>query len=278
MGEIILGMSVAHSPRIAHPEKAGPVFQELIAAMRRAGETLRAIKPDAAVIVSSHWVTSFNLYVDSSPRHRGTLTAMECPDLLRAIPYDFPGDPGLAESIAEHGRKTGLPVVASSEPSYVLDYGVVNALKYLTPNGEIPVVPASVCLASDLDESAKFGEVIRTAILASKKRVAVISSAAFAHNLVRGPEKWPTPEEQAIDRHMIDILLRGQIATAKSLLPSFAARAKYEMGGRQLATLLGALGSDDYTGELYGYGPSSGSGNPVILLQPNRKHMKSAAA
>jgi 3,4-dihydroxyphenylacetate 2,3-dioxygenase len=159
-----------------------------------------------------------------------------------------------------------------------LDYGVVNALKYLTPNGEIPVVPASVCLASNLDESAKFGEAIRAAILAGKKRVAVISSAAFAHNLVRGPEKWPTPEEQAIDRHMIDILLQGQIATAKSLLPSFAARAKYEMGGRQLATLLGALGGDDCTGELYGYGPSSGSGNPVILFKPNRKSLKSAAA
>lgn len=267
MGDVILGMSVAHTPRIAHPDKAGPVFKDLIDAMYRVGDSLRAIAPDVVVIVSAHWVTSFNLYVDANPRHRGTLTAMECPDMLRAIPYDFPGDPELARAIVDQGRKAGLPVIANDEPSYVLDYGTVNAMKYLTPKGEIPVIPASVCLASDLDESAKFGEAIRNAIIASNKRVAVVSSAAFSHNLVRGPEKWPTPEEQAIDRHMIDLLLPGgQLATAKALLPSFAARAKFEMGGRQLATLLGAL-TDDFTGELYGYGPSSGSGNPVILFQ-----------
>jgi len=270
MGEIVLGMSVAHTPRIAYPEKAGAVFQELIGAMRRAGETLRAVKPDAVVLVSSHWVTSFNLYVDSSPRHRGTLTAMECPDLLRAIPYDFAGDAVLADAIAEHGRNDGLPVIACDEPTYVLDYGTVIALRYLIADSGIPVVPVSSCLASNTDESVKFGQAIRSAALAGSKRVVIISSAAFAHNLVRGPEKWPTPEEQAIDKHMISLLLPGgQLATAKALLPGFASRAKYEMGGRPLATLLGAL-TDDYRGELYGYGPSSGSGNPVIVFRPDR--------
>jgi 3,4-dihydroxyphenylacetate 2,3-dioxygenase len=278
MGEVILGMSVAHTPRIAHPDKAGPAFKDLIDAMYRAGDRLREIAPDALVIASAHWVTSFNLYVDANTRHRGTLTAMECPDLLRAIPYDFPGDPELARSIVEHGRNAGLPVGTNDEPSYVLDYGTVNALKYLTPNGEIPAIPVSACLASDLDESARFGEAIRAAVLASGKRVAVVSSAAFAHNLVRGPEKWPTPEEQAIDRHMIDILLPGgQIGTARTLLPSFAARAGYEMGGRPLATLLGAL-TDEYSGELYGYGPSSGSGNPVILFQRAQDQRRAATA
>lgn len=273
MGKIVLGMSVAHTPRIAYPEKADPVFQELIAAMRRAGETLRSTKPDVVVLASAHWVTSFNLYADSAPRHRGTLTAMECPDLLRAIPYDFVGDAELANAIVEQGRNDGLPAIACDEPTHILDYGTVVALKYLVANSEIPVVPVSSCLASNIDESAKFGLAIRAAVLAGKKRVAVISSAAFAHNLVRGPEKWPTPEERAIDEHMIDLLLPGgQLATAKALLPGFASRAKYEMGGRPLATLLGAL-TDEYRGELYGYGPSSGSGNPVIVFRPDRRSM-----
>lgn len=273
MGEIILGMSVAHTPRIAFPEKAGTVFQELIAAMRRAGETLRSMKPDAVVLASAHWVTSFNLYADSAPRHRGTLTAMECPDLLRAIPYDFAGAPELADAIAEQGRKQGLPVVACDEPTYVLDYGTVIALRYLLADSGIPVVPVSSCLASNVDESAAFGQAIRSAVQAGDKRVAMISSAAFAHNLVRGPEKWPTPEEQAIDKHMIGLLLPGgQLKTAQALLPGFAARAKYEMGGRPLATLLGAL-TDTYRGELYGYGPSSGSGNPVIVFRPDHRSL-----
>lgn len=264
-GEIVLGMCCAHTPRIAAPERAGAAFQDLIAAMGRAGETLRARKLDAAVLISAHWVTSFNLYVEGSKRHKGILTAMECPDLLRAIPYDFPGDPELADAIAAEGKAVGLPVIASDEPSYVEDYGTVIALKYLTPDGEIPIIPVSACLASTLGECFQFGEAIRAAIEKTGRRAAVISSAAFAHNLVRGPERWPTEEEQAVDRHMIELLNEGRLDTARSLLPTFAARAQYEMGGRPVATLLGALG-EGFRSEYYGYGPSSGSGNPVLIF------------
>ena len=43
-----------HTPRIAFPDKAGSVFQELIAAMPRAGDTLRASKPDAVGLSAIH--------------------------------------------------------------------------------------------------------------------------------------------------------------------------------------------------------------------------------
>lgn len=269
-GTISLGLAVAHTPRISKPEAAAPVWRDLIAAMRNAGEALRANAPDAVVLVSTHWVTSFNIYADAAPRHRGILTAAECPDLLRAIPYDMPGDPALAEAIAAQGKALGMPAIACDEPTHMLDYGTVIAMQYLTPENTIPVVPIPVCLASDIRECFALGGAIRTAIEQSGKRVAVISSSAFAHNLVRGPETWPTEEEQGIDRHMIGLMSDPQTAaTARAVFPSFAARAKYEMGGRAVATLLGALG-DDFRGTLIGYGPSSGSGNPVIIFERAR--------
>lgn len=265
-GDLFFGLCAAHSPRIAFPEKAGPVWQDLIQAMRHASETLLDRKPDVAVLVSAHWVTSFNIYVEASARHKGILTAMECPDLLRAIPYDFPGDPELAQAIVERGKSHGLPMIATDEPSYVEDYGTVIALKYLTPNGEIPIVPLPVCLMSTLEECFTLGESIREAVEATGRRAAIISSSAFAHNLVRGPEREPTPAERAVDNHMIELFKEGRMATARALLPTFAHQAQYEMGGRCVATLLGALG-DGWRGTYYGWGPSSGSSNPVIVFE-----------
>jgi len=264
-GEIIVGVCAAHSPRIAFPEKAGPVWHDLIAAMRRAADTLAERKPDVVVIVSAHWVTSFNIYVEASARHKGILTAMECPDLLRAIPYDFPGDPELAHAIVERGKALGIPVIATDEPSYVEDYGTIICLQYLTPKWDVPVVSLSACLMSSLDECMQFGAAVREAVEQTGRRAAVVSSSAFAHNLVRGPETWPTPQERAVDDHLIELMTQGRLDTARALLPTFAHQACYEMGGRCIATLLGALG-DGWKGTFYGYGPSSGSGNPVIIF------------
>jgi 3,4-dihydroxyphenylacetate 2,3-dioxygenase len=264
-GEIIVGICAAHSPRIAFPDKSGEVWHPLIAAMRRAADTLAERKPDVVILASAHWVTSFNVYVEASPRHRGTLTAMECPDLLRAIPYDFPGDPELAQAIVERGKAAGMPVIATDEPSYVEDYGTIICLQYLTPKWDVPVVSLPVCLMSTLDESMQLGAAIREAVEQTGRRAAVVSSSAFAHNLVRGPERWPTAEEKAVDDHMIELMTEGRLATARALLPTFAHQAQYEMGGRAIATLLGALG-DGWKGTFYGYGPSSGSGNPVIIF------------
>lgn len=264
-GEIVVGICAAHSPRIAFEEKAGPVWHDLIGAMHRASETLAARKPDVIVLASAHWVTSFNIYVEASARHKGVLTAMECPDLLRAIPYDFPGDPELAQAIVERGKAAGMPVIATDEPSYVEDYGTIICLRYLTPKWDIPVVSIPVCLMSSLEESMEFGAAIREAVEQTGRRAAIVSSSAFAHNLVRGPERWPTPDERAVDDHMIELMTQGRLSTARALLPTFAQQAHYEMGGRTIATLLGTLG-DGWKGTFYGYGPSSGSGNPVIIF------------
>lgn len=266
-GDIALGLCVSHTPRVAFPEKAAPVFQDMIEAMRHAGRTLRDREPDVIVLISAHWVTTFNIYVDSSEWHRGILTAMECPDILQSIPYDFPGDSDLARAIAADASAAGIPVVAFDESNYVEDYGTIIPLRYLTPDENIPVVPISTCLTSTLEECLAFGEVIREAVKKTGRRAAVVASSAFAHNVVRGPETWPTPEERTVDEHMIELLTGNRLTTARELLPSFANRAKYEQGGRPLATLLGALGKG-YRGSLYGYGPSSGSGNPIIAFEP----------
>jgi 3,4-dihydroxyphenylacetate 2,3-dioxygenase len=266
-GKIVLGLCVPHTPRIADPAASGAVFQPMVAAMRRAGATLRAHAPDAVILLSAHWATTFKPYVDVAARHHGMLTAMECPDLLGSIAYDFPGDADLGARIAGHALAAGIPAVATAEPNHVLDYGTILPLRYLIPDQNLPVVPISSCVLSSLAEYMRFGAAIRAAVEESDRRVAIVASSAFAHNLVRGPEIWPTAEEKSIDDHLIHLLTTGELAEARAILPAFVTRAKYEMGGKPIAALLGALG-DGFRGEFYAYGPSSGSGNPVLAFEP----------
>jgi len=266
-GRIVLGLCVPHTPRIVDPLGAGAVFQPMVAAMRRAGATLRAHGPDAVILISAHWATTFNPYVDVADRHRGTLTAMECPDLIGSLAYDFPGDTELGMEIVASARAAGIPAIATREPHYVLDYGTIVPVRYLVPDENLPVIPISSCPLSSIAEYLSFGAAIRSAVETSDRRVAIVASSAFAHNLVRGPETWPTAQERAIDDHLIALLTHGELAEARALLPAFATGAKYEMGGKPIAALLGALG-DGYRGEFYAYGPSSGSGNPILAFAP----------
>ena len=95
----------------------------------------------------------------------------------------------------------------------------------------------------------------------------VIASGALSHTLVRGPERWPSDECQALNRKFIELVTQGKGGEIKSFFPGFVKDAEVEMGGRHLAVLLGATGGL-FRGKLHAYGPSSGSGNAVVSLLP----------
>jgi 3,4-dihydroxyphenylacetate 2,3-dioxygenase len=85
---------------------------------------------------------------------------------------------------------------------------------------------------------------------------------------VRNPASWPSADDQALDRRFVALLCGGRIDAARHMLDDFAAAAQVEMGGRNIATMLGVLdgvAGDRLGGEEYGeYGPSSGAGHTNI--------------
>jgi 3,4-dihydroxyphenylacetate 2,3-dioxygenase len=99
----------------------------------------------------------------------------------------------------------------------------------------------------------------------SGKRVVFVASSALSHRLVRDPASWPTEENQALDRRFVAMLEAGWTSKARQFLAGFAAEAQVEMGGRNIASMLGVLDgipSEQLTGREFGeYGPSSGAGH-----------------
>ena len=73
---------VAHVPTLSRAEIT-PEFQNtLVEGERRLGERLRALKPDLWVVVSTHWVSTFNWFATLQVNHEGICVADEAPDLI----------------------------------------------------------------------------------------------------------------------------------------------------------------------------------------------------
>jgi 3,4-dihydroxyphenylacetate 2,3-dioxygenase len=267
MGEIVGALIVTHTPRIANEATAPEFTREMIRGMHELEGVVARLRPDVIVQSSTHWVTTFNHYALSHKRHKGVLTSSEAPEIIAGMPYDFPGDPELAEAIAKKANEAGAPAIASAAEPFMLEYGTVNPIQYLTPKFDVPVVPLSCCLMANIAECLRFGEAVGAAVRASSRRAVVVASGALSHKLVRGPSTWPTEENQKLDRQFIDMVTHGRADEIKTFFPNFCKTTQAEMGGRHVAMLLGATGGT-FKGKLHAYGPSSGTGNPVVSLLP----------
>jgi 3,4-dihydroxyphenylacetate 2,3-dioxygenase len=261
-------MLVPHTPRFLDPDGAAPVFQPVIRGLRALGDEVARLRPDAIIIASAHWFTTFHHYVGGAARLAGVLTATEAPDLVRNIAYQYPGDPELARAMVAAGGRASVSTVLTDEPTLPLDYGFVIPLRYLTPRADVPIVPISLCYLADLSETLRWGRAIGCAVRGVSRRVVLAVTGALSYRLVRGPERWPEPEARALDDRMMDLFTAGDLAAFAGSLGELAREAHVEAGGRHLALLIGALGSG-YRGRVLGYGPSSGSGNAVVTLSPD---------
>ena len=270
MGQVVLSAIASHSPRIGIEAKAPDFLRGVIAGEYALGRAIQALQPDVIVLQSAHWVTTFTWYVTCQPRHRGNCVSDELPDLIPGMPYDRPGDPEFGALLVEEIKGRGLLAGRNDTPHYKWDYGTFVPLQYLDPAQRIPVVTLGTCILADLDECYRVGAAIADAASKSQRRVAFVASSALSHRLVRDPASWPTPEHQALDRQFVALLRQGRVADARRFLDGYAGKAEAEMGGRNLASMLGILDgipAERLTGEEYGeYGPSSGAGHTNFAI------------
>jgi 3,4-dihydroxyphenylacetate 2,3-dioxygenase len=275
MGILAGAFLTVHTPRYCTYEAAfegklaSEVFRPVRDGLVKQGRDVAEMRADVVVINSCHLISTFPTVVDGTPRHRGVLTAQEAPELIHGVAYDYPGDYELAAALVARAKAHGHQCILANDIHYPLDYGTVMPMAcYLDRAQRTPLVPVSVCLSNDLDECFAWGRYLAQVARESHKRVGFVASGSVSHKLVRGPERWPSAEDQELDHRFARLLADGEHEKLWGWLPEFAATTKAEMGGRHLAMLLGAVleSAQRFTSRVHAYGPSSGSGNYVVSL------------
>lgn len=258
-------MLLPHVPSLCYEDQVPEFQRDMANAMKEIGKELSNNKPDVIVLVSCHWPSTFFHYVDATPIHKGILIATEAPDLIRDVPYCYPGDNELALELVKSGEELGLQVKAVNDPYFVWDYGSVVPLRYIVPNEDIPVINLSVTLAASLEETYTWGQQIAKVLRNTDKKVVFLSSGALSHNLVRGRHNKPTVTEHSMDKQFVEFVMNKDYESAYKMLPEYARFAKVESGGRHLAMLFSMI-DEGFEPVYLADGQSSGSWNVLITF------------
>src|SRR5437016_12950499 len=162
MAGVIATALVAHVPTLGRVENTPDYQQTLVQAELTLGAALRAaLEPDNWVIVSTHWVSTFDWFATCQPSHEGLCIAQEAPNLIPGLPYSYRGDPEFGAALVDAWKQVGVAAVRNEAENYHWDYGTFVPLQYIDPKGEVPVVGLPVVLMADHGECPRAGAAIQ---------------------------------------------------------------------------------------------------------------------
>ena len=115
MGQLVLAAKVTHVPSLMLSEEKGcplkAAREGAVRALRELGRRARERRVSTFVVFDTHWLSNFGYHINANPRHRGSFTSHEAPQMIQDLHYDLPGDSALGDAIA---LRRARPVSMSS--------------------------------------------------------------------------------------------------------------------------------------------------------------------
>jgi 3,4-dihydroxyphenylacetate 2,3-dioxygenase len=284
MAGLVLAAKITHVPSIWLSEQPGPqhgIRRNAIDGLTELGRRARARGVETFVVLDVHWQVTIGFHVNAKERHHGTYTSGELPHFISDLGYDYPGDPALADAIAAAAESAGLRCRAHRAPGLGLEYATLIPMRHMHRDDAVRVLPIAVNVNASIDESARFGAALRSAIEASGRAVALLASGSLSHKFwsndraEAGLNEVSSAFNREVDLRVLEMWRDGRIGDFLAMLPDYARHCAGEAGMGDTAMLFGALGWERYRGrgELLGqYFGSSGTGqcNVDFTLDPPR--------
>jgi aromatic ring-opening dioxygenase catalytic subunit (LigB family) len=259
-GEVVGAGLVAHVPTIVLPPEVRRELNDgreisLVPGLHRLrAERLDALRPDTIVVFDAHWATTVEFVVSAHERRAGTYTSDELPRGMSQVPYDIPGDPELAQLIADEVTAAGSWMTPIDDPYLPIHYPTVNLLPFL--QGPERWISVSTAQTAESDDFLLVGAAIGRAVARSGRRVVLLASGAMSHTFWKlkelraheasDPVHIRTPEARAADLERVAWLEAGEHGKVVDSMPEFLRFHPEAMFGHYLM-MVGAVGGRDCT-------------------------------
>ena len=279
MGEVVGAGLIAHVPTIVLPEEIRRELNNgedttLVAGLHQLRkEVFESLDYDTVVVLDSHWATTVEFVVTAQERRTGLFTSEELPRGMSQRPYDFLGDPELAQLIASKADDHGTWITAISDDHLPIFYATTNLWEFLGQGmPDKRWISIGVCQTADTEDNLRLGRALGDAIEESDRKVVLLASGALSHTFwplrelrkheAAGAEHIFTPEAAAADAERMEWFETGDHAQVLDTMPAFY-RFRPEARFGHYLMMIGAIGEGDCTatGRRYGeYENSIGTG------------------
>ncbi len=258
MGTVALAAKITHVPSMYLSELDGPrkgTRDDAIAGHREIARRCREAGVDTLVVFDTHWLVNANYHLNCPPRFSGTYTSNELPHFISNLPFEFAGNPVLGRLLAKAACEAGVETLAHDATSLGPEYGTLVPMRYMDDAARPfkAVAVSALCMAHDLDDSARLGWAMRRAVEQHYAgTVAFLASGSLSHRFAQNglaPDYafrvW-SPLLEKLDHEVLRMWQQAEWPAFCAMLPEYAVKGHGEGFMHDTAMLLGALGWSEY--------------------------------